>query len=183
LEAGSVVRLAPNLLSFNTNTALKSIYGFKSNVRKSNFYEAFPANKNAVSIHSAIDRNTHARKRRLISHAFADNAIKSMEKHILHNIDNATNVLNEDIKRSNDMEKQSWSVPRNVANWADWLTFDIMGDLVFGKAFGMMENPQNRFAVTLVSSAAHRHLIVCLMISYYSLTSNLFLVRDSFDHS
>jgi cytochrome P450 len=159
-------------LSFNTNTALKSIYGFKSNVRKANFYEAFPANKNAVSIHSSIDKTTHARKRRLISHAFADNAIKSMEKHILHNIDNATNVLNDDINRSDAMEKHSWSVPRNVANWADWLTFDIMGDLVFGKAFGMMENPQNRFAVKLVSSAAHRHVIVCPTLCSQSQSSN-----------
>lgn len=166
---GSVVRIGPNLLSFNTNTALKQIYGHKSNVRKSDFYTAFPANKHTFNVHSAIDKSLHARKRRVISHAFADGAIKSMEKYIIANIDVACELLATDVKRGQaeamltwnpTAEKEEWSVPRNIASWADWLTFDIMGDLVFGKAFGMLEGPQNRFAVDLVSNAARRHLIV-----------------------
>jgi hypothetical protein len=87
-----------------------------------------------------------------------------MEKYILQNIEVASSLLSEDIKKTESMENKGWSNPRNMANWADWLTFDIMGDLVFGKAFGMLENPQNRFAVNLVSSAAHRHLIVSFCI-------------------
>lgn len=42
---------------------------------------------------------------------------------------------------------------------ADYMTFDIMGDLCFGKAFGMLERPDNRFAIDLISNAAHRHLM------------------------
>lgn len=84
-----------------------------------------------------------------------------MEKYVLQNIEVATDLLHEDVKQASVGEKgAAWSNPRNIANWADWLTFDIMGDLVFGKAFGMLDHPQNRFAVDLVSSAAHRHLIV-----------------------
>ena len=166
IVTGHVVRLGPSLLSFNTNTALKQIYGFKSNVRKADFYTAFPANKNTFNVHSAIDKHQHARKRRVISHAFADSSIKSMEKYVLGNVNVACDLIAEEARRAHDVlqpipdEKSGWSVPRNMANWADWLTFDIMGDLVFGKAFGMLESPQNRFAVDLVSSAAHRHLIV-----------------------
>lgn len=59
-----------------------------------------------------------------------------------------------------EKREDAWTSPVNIANWCDWLTFDIMGDLAFGKAFGMLDHPQNRFAVDLVSSAAHRHLIV-----------------------
>jgi len=55
---------------------------------------------------------------------------------------------------------EGWNQQWNVANWCNWLVFDIMGDLVFGKAFGMLESPANRFAVDLVGNAAHRHLIV-----------------------
>ncbi len=40
-------------------------------------------------------------------------------------------------------KKGVWGVPRNIARFSDWLTFDIMGDLVFGKAFGMMEDESN----------------------------------------
>jgi hypothetical protein len=157
---GHVVRIGPNFLSFNTNTALKTIYGFKSNVRKSDFYTAFPANKHTFNVHSAIDKQAHARKRRVISYAFADSATKSMEKYILANIQAATNLLTQDVTRSASTSEKGWSAPRNMANWSDWLTFDIMGDLVFGKSFNMLESPQNRFAINLVSNAAHRHLIV-----------------------
>jgi hypothetical protein len=55
---------------------------------------------------------------------------------------------------------EGWSPAKNMAQICDWLAFDIMGNLVFGKAFGMLERSDNRFAADLVSSAAHRHLIV-----------------------
>jgi hypothetical protein len=156
------VRLGPSLLSFNTATALKQIYGFRANVRKADFYTAFPANKHTFNVHNVLDKRVHARKRRVISHAFAEPAIKSMEKYIIGNVDVACGLIRDDIRRADESgaEKGGWSVPRNVARWADWLAFDIMGDLVFGRAFGMLEDPRNRFAVDLVSSAAHRHLIV-----------------------
>lgn len=73
---GNVVRFGPNSLSFNSNTALKDIYGFKSNARKADFYKAFWASKDSASTHSSIDKATHARKRRVLSHAFSDAAIK-----------------------------------------------------------------------------------------------------------
>jgi hypothetical protein len=47
-----------------------------------------------------------------------------------------------------------------MADWCNYLTFDVMGDLAFGKAFGMLEKPDNRFALSLVGNAARRHLIV-----------------------
>lgn len=73
---GNVVRFGPNSLSFNSNTALKDIYGFKSNARKADFYKAFWASKDSASTHSSIDKAIHARKRRVLSHAFSDAAIK-----------------------------------------------------------------------------------------------------------
>ena len=167
--------MGPNLLAVNSNTALKTIYGFKSNVRKADFYTAFWANKNAFNVHNVIDKKIHARKRRVMSGAFADNAVKSMEKYVVANIEGACQVLKQnsivhdekvDLLQVQNVgtEKSSkgWMQPVNIADWCDWLTFDIMGDLAFGKAFGMFDQPQNRFAVDLVSSAAHRHLIVSL---------------------
>lgn len=158
---GPYVRIGPNTLSVNTNTALKTIYGFRSNVRKADFYTAFPANKKTVNVHSSIDKMQHARKRRVLSHAFSDSAIKSLERYILANVRTACRLLEESITAAaQDEKKQGWGNSWNVANWCNWMVFDIMGDLVFGKAFGMLESPANRFAVDLVGNAAHRHLIV-----------------------
>ncbi|KAH4902845.1 hypothetical protein HBI80_129350 [Parastagonospora nodorum] len=161
VQYGPYVRLGPNLLSVNTATGLKAIYGFRSNVRKASFYEAFPSTPKAVSVHSAIDKMQHARKRRVMSHAFSDSAIKSLEKYILANVRVGCEML---ARRSDgSVEKRAddkgWNTQWNAAHWCEWLVFDIMGDLVFGKAFGMLESPRNRFATQLVSNAAHRHLI------------------------
>lgn len=158
---GPIVRFGPNSLSFNSNTALKEIYGFKSNVRKAKFYEAFWATKDSFSTHSAIDKSIHARKRRVLSQAFSDAAIKSMENHILahvrqfcQNLAGLTtfgSVPNE--------ENKGYGEAVEISDQANYLTFDIMGDLCFGKAFGMLERPDNRFAIDMIGKAAHRHLI------------------------
>ena len=167
-RSGTHVRMGPNLLSINTNTALKTIYGHKSNVRKADFYSAFPANKHTFNVHSSIDKTAHARKRRVLSHAFSDSAIKAMEKYVIDKVQTFCRVLPQapfDLlsarhSSSTGGEIMEWSVTKNMADMCDYLAFDIMGELAFGKSFDMLESPRNRFASTLVGNAAHRHLIV-----------------------
>ncbi|KAM3422487.1 hypothetical protein BST61_g2834 [Cercospora zeina] len=168
-QYGPIVRFGPNSLSFNSNTALKDIYGFKSNVRKARFYEAFWATKDSFSTHSAISKSIHARKRRVLSHAFSDSAIKSMENHILAHIrqfcQNLSGPSNPSTHRTtfasvpSSPESKGYGPPINITNQSNYLTFDIMGDLCFGKSFSMLETPHNHFAIDLIASAAHRHLI------------------------
>jgi cytochrome P450 len=159
---GKFVRFGPNSLSVNSASALHKIYGFHSNVQKSEFYSAFPPTKDTFNTHSSIDKAAHARKRRVLSHAFSDTAIKVMEKYILQNMRSFTHGLG----ASASDEKKGWSRPQNMADWCNYLTFDIMGDLCFGKAFGMLEREENRFAIDLIGNAAHRHLIVCIISLY-----------------
>jgi len=122
-------------------------------------------NPRARNTHSTINKLAHARKRRILSHGFADNAIKSMEKYIVWEINEFCRaILDRTTGTSRDPHpseaSEGWSPAKNMAQLCDWLAFDIMGNLVFGKAFGMLERSDNRFAADLVSSAAHRHLIV-----------------------
>ncbi|KAI5364608.1 Putative cytochrome P450 [Septoria linicola] len=161
---GRIVRFGPNSLSFNSATALKEIYGFKSNVRKARFYEAFWATKDSFSTHSAISKSVHARKRRVLSQAFSDAAIKSMENHILAHVRQFCQNLAGDnslttFASAGNPENKGYGAPVEISDQANYLTFDIMGDLCFGKAFGMLERPDNRFAIDLIGNAAHRHLI------------------------
>ncbi|KIW08650.1 uncharacterized protein PV09_00605 [Verruconis gallopava] len=161
---GTHVRMGPNLLSVNTNTALKTIYGHRANVRKADFYTAFPANKHTFNVHSSIDKMAHARKRRVLSHAFSDSAIKAMERYVIDKVETFCRVLPQapfDLLKAGHStnEVDGWSAPKNMADMCDWLAFDIMGELAFGKSFDMLESPDNRFATALVGNAAHRHLI------------------------
>ncbi|KAI1763248.1 cytochrome P450 [Hypoxylon sp. FL1150] len=150
---GKVVRFGPNSVSFNSNTALKDIYGFKSNVRKAEFYDAFV--HPAPNTHNTRDKGLHARKRRVLSQAFSDSAVKEMERYILSNV----RSFCEQIGAGASDENKGWTVPKNMADWCNYLAMDILGDLCFGKAFHMLERPDNRYALELVSLATTRHLI------------------------
>ncbi|KAI1803057.1 cytochrome P450 [Daldinia bambusicola] len=150
---GKVVRFGPNSVSFNSNTALKDIYGFKSNVRKAEFYDAFV--HPASNTHNTRDKALHARKRRVLSQAFSDGAVKEMERYILANV----RSFCEQIGLGASDEKKGWTVAKNMADWCNYLAMDILGDLCFGKAFHMLEKPDNRYALELVSLATTRHLI------------------------
>lgn len=151
---GKIVRFGPNSVSFNSNTALKDIYGFKSNVRKAEFYDAFV--HPAPNTHNTRDKALHARKRRVLSQAFSDSAVKQMERYILSNV----RSFCEQIGAGASEEQKGWTAAKNMADWCNYLAMDILGDLCFGKAFHMLERPDNRYALELVSLATTRHLIV-----------------------
>lgn len=154
---GPIVRFGPNSLSFNSATALKDVYGFKANVRKAEFYEAFV--HPAANTHNCRDRQLHARKRRVMAHAFSDAAIKEMERYILANVRTFCDAVGAGAG-SRGPEAKGWTEAKCMSDWFSWLSMDILGDLCFGKAFQMLEKPDNRGAIDLVSTAAHRHLIV-----------------------
>ena len=163
-SSGTFVRYGPNALSVNDPAALKTIYGHKANVRKSPFYLAFAAAPGIFSTHTAIDRYVHARKRRVMSHAFSDAALKSLEElTIVHVRDFVKKLTTEDSPAhtpSMDTE-QGWTAPKDISSWCSYLGFDVMGDLCFGKSFGMLgDNSENREAISLLCQAAKRHNVV-----------------------
>ncbi len=83
-----------------------------------------------------------------------------MEKYILANIRIFCEKLGSGHPRMVKW-KGEWSAPKNIADWCNYLTFDVMGDLCFGKAFEMLEREENRHIIDLIGNAAHMHLIVC----------------------
>jgi cytochrome P450 len=151
--AGKTVRFGPNSVSFNSNTALKEIYGFKANVRKAEFYDAFV--HPAPNTHNSRDKALHARKRRVLSQAFSDTAVKQMERYVLANV----RTFCEQIGTGASDSTKGWTAPKNMSDWCNYLAMDILGDLCFGKAFHMLERSENRYALDLVSLATTRHLI------------------------
>lgn len=155
-----MVRFGPNSVSFNSAQALKDIYGFRTNVRKAEFYDAFV--HPAPNTHNARDREIHARKRRVLAHGFSDSAIREMERYVLNNVRTFTAQIGEGASQ----ERKGWSLPKNMTDWCNYLAMDILGDLCFGKAFHMLEAPDNRFALDLIAAATKRHLIVSCPLDY-----------------
>ncbi|CAK3811186.1 P450 monooxygenase [Lecanosticta acicola] len=176
---GTVVRFSPNSLSINDPAALKVIYGHGANVQKSVFYKCFRAAPQAISTLLATEKQHHARKRRIMGQAFSDSTLKGFEQYVQGHVQDLVDRVRREVHRPG-AEKSPWSAPLDMANWCNWLVFDIMGDLVFGRSFGTLgEKPENRKGIFLLGRAARRNYVVAAMpaLLYTGLEKFLPLLR------
>lgn len=73
----SVVRIGPNSVSFSSPDAIRSIYGHATPCSKGDMYDLTRGGH--ASLLDVVDRNEHARKRRLLSNAFATRNVQHWE--------------------------------------------------------------------------------------------------------
>ncbi|KAL1970353.1 hypothetical protein VTN77DRAFT_5513 [Rasamsonia byssochlamydoides] len=161
-QYGSHVRVAPNFVSVNTVQGLHDIYGHGKRLKKADFYNAFPAIKGVYNTHNVIDKTVHGRKRRVLSQAFSDSALKGMEDLMLLHIRQFCSIMageryGKDIKREHGGDEKV--AVRNLADWFGYLTYDVMGELCFGKSFDMLIDGARRGMIYLVDRAAYRHYV------------------------
>ncbi|KAK5121604.1 hypothetical protein LTR85_004776 [Meristemomyces frigidus] len=160
---GPVVRFSPNTLSINDPAALKVIYERGANVQKSTFYKCFRAAPGAVSTLLATEKAHHARKRRVMGQAFSGDALRGLEQYVVGHVQDLIDRIGVAVKRPGG-EKERWSKELDMAKYLNWLVFDIMGDLVFGRSFGTLgDKPENREAIRLLGRAAKRNYVVAAM--------------------
>lgn len=154
-----MVRYAPNYVIFNTEQALRDIYaGPKSApVQKAEFYTYLHDESGATSSHAAIDKDVHAFKRRVLSHGFSEQALRDLEEFMIVNINKWTDLLGSDLSA----EDKGWSAePRDMALWATYLTFDVLGDLCFGKPFGLLDDHSKRYIPGLMLQRSWQNNVV-----------------------
>ncbi|EKG16098.1 Cytochrome P450 [Macrophomina phaseolina MS6] len=130
---GPVVRLAPDQLSFTSVDAWRDIYGHKvagkgGMPKDLTFYG--PDSTGANGIIRTNDED-HARHRRLLAHAFSDKALREQEPLIRKYVD----MLIDKIGAS-----AQTAAPTDMVRMYNYTTFDIMGDLTFGEALGLLAN-------------------------------------------
>lgn len=130
---GPTFRYRPDSILINTPAAYRALFGPKGNVKKGLFYEAWPRNVNALTTWNSTDLEVHGRKRRVLNYAFSDKALRSAEPFVISNADRWCEVIADEISET------GWSTPLNMADWVNYLVFDILGDLCFGKSFDMKE--------------------------------------------
>ncbi|KAK2732727.1 hypothetical protein FQN57_002481 [Myotisia sp. PD_48] len=158
---GPHVRVAPNFISVNSVQGLHDIYGHGKKVKKADFYNAFPAIKGVYNTHNAIDKSIHGRKRRVLSQAFSEHALKGMEDVMLGNIRQFLAIMGGDEPglESGTTNTEKGLAVRNMSDWFAYLTYDVMGELCFGKSFGMLIDRGRRDVIHLVDRAAFRHYV------------------------
>jgi cytochrome P450 len=113
--------------------------------------------------HNAIDKTMHGRKRRVLSQAFSDNALKGMEDVMLLHVRQLCSVL-AGYDGNFETYDQKGNV-KNMGNWFSYLSYDVMGELCFGKSFDMLVSDSQRHKVGLVDRAANRHYVVSSVVN------------------
>ncbi|MCJ1385785.1 hypothetical protein MMC17_008909 [Xylographa soralifera] len=102
-----------------------------------------------------MDKIVHSRKKRVLSQALSDSAMKSMEDNTLIVVRRFCDRLAE-YSAANDKKDVSpdrgphWTPAKNIANWSNYFSFDVMGILVFGKSFNMLDVEDNRYILALI---------------------------------
>ena len=134
---GPYVRYAPERLNISNTTALRDIYSGSKNFQKSPNYRVL--RHQAANTLTMINKKEHARRRRIISQGVSDAALRSHEPTILSHIKKCFDVvLDTDEKYLGIVEplspigsvsgkREGWTPARNMSNYFNWLTFDIMG--------------------------------------------------------
>ncbi|RAK96669.1 cytochrome P450 [Aspergillus ibericus CBS 121593] len=148
---GGIVRIGPQRLSVLDAKALESIYGFQANVQKSQWYRTFYG----TSIFNTIDRRVHSRKRRVMSQAFSNQALRGMEPHILSAIQVWCAVLGDQHPdkpvRVASSDPGAWSRPKDMVHWSSCVIFDALGEICFGKTFNTSLSDANHFFFPLMA--------------------------------
>ncbi|OCK74435.1 benzoate 4-monooxygenase cytochrome P450 [Lepidopterella palustris CBS 459.81] len=152
---GSIVRLAPNQLSFTNPAAWKDIYGHMNNrpsFQKDRTNYFVPIN-GVDSIHSACDDAVHARHRRLLAHAFSEKALRDQESLMRSYIDLLIDKLHKEVQGPKDGKV-------DIVRWLNYTTFDLIGDLTFGEPFGCLDNSEYHPWVSIIFESMRAATII-----------------------
>lgn len=134
---GDVFRPEPNTVLFRDPQAYAEIYGNKSNVRRSPFYEAFRRTEREVNTLITTDVAEHAKKRKYLNICFTEKLVRSASLFVIKHVDRWHEILNDEIG------SEEWSASMDFSHRIDAVIFDIMGDLSFGSSFDIKEPGDN----------------------------------------
>ena len=123
---GPAVRIGPNEVSFSNKESIRQLYGQATVYMKAPIYETF--SRPPVGIFSLLDKQEHAKRRRLLAHAFSQANLYDTEPQIMEMIDKAV---------ANTQNSKDRTV--NVLSLFRSLALDLVGELFLGKSFGALD--------------------------------------------
>ncbi|KAL3451492.1 cytochrome P450 [Aspergillus insuetus] len=149
---GTIVRFGPNSISINTYTGMSGVYSTRANVVKADAYSIMSASRHMPSTISSIDKKQHAAKRKVLARLFTEKALKGVEDRVLSHVDTFCASLRAGTEAGG-------GVARDIAAWSDYLTLDIISDLCYGEAFGLLRAETHRYIPNVIGCVSRRNAI------------------------
>lgn len=134
--AGDKFRYKPNGLLVNSPKGYHDIYHIKANVKRAKFYGFWKRHIDDNNVGNIMDPEHHARKRRALSSVMSEQTVRSAEKLVIKHVNRWCDVLLHD-------SNGEWSPPINFSDSVGRLTFDIVGDLLYGRSLDTKEAGEN----------------------------------------
>lgn len=137
-KQGNFIRIGSNDLSISHPKATQAIYGLGSKCFKSDSYDL---TRPLVSLQSTRDDDLHSERRRVWSAAFGTRNIRDYVERMVQSRELLVKAIEDSCGTSMDVTK-----------WFSLYGFDTMGELAFGRSFGMLESGREHKAVKLLHS-------------------------------
>ncbi|OAG39457.1 hypothetical protein AYO21_06285 [Fonsecaea monophora] len=135
---GTFVRTGPNEISTIHPDAVEVLYGASSKCTKTAWYEG---NSELTSMHSTRSRQYHDLRRKAWARGFTQNSLREYEPRV----ERYTQSLVEQIRAFSGQ-------PVNAAQWFNYYSFDVMGDLAYAKDFDMLKSGQKHWAIEILNA-------------------------------
>ncbi|CUS12206.1 unnamed protein product [Tuber aestivum] len=130
---GRVVRVGPNKVYFSDPALIPEIYGVGSKYRKSDLYMMADPEPGQGSTFSERSAEKHAALRRRVGPAYSNSSVLQMESYVDALVSAWISALSTEFTATETSFKSC-----DFACWAQFLTYDVISELAFGKAFGFI---------------------------------------------
>ncbi|KAL7944152.1 cytochrome P450 [Trichoderma barbatum] len=138
---GTFVRTGPAEITVFHPDVFMAVDGPRSECIKAEWYDILHPGQALVT---ARNKSVHAARRREWNSGFTTKALVEHEAKILKYVDKLDECIEKDAKLQNET---------NMRDLLLWFGFDIMGDFVFSKSFGMLENRQWHYIIIRLQRA------------------------------
>ncbi|KAK8022508.1 cytochrome P450 [Apiospora rasikravindrae] len=165
---GDYVRYGPNKLMINTAEGLRDIYhvGAGSKFMKATAYTPMVHRApNTLTIRGGKD---HARRRRIMAQGVSEKAQRGYEHRIMSHIDKLCKVA---------YSSDTGSEPMDMSEWCNYLSFDIMADVVFGAKYNLLENERFRYVPEAIDKSNVRMSALIQWPDFAALKIDKYLFR------
>ncbi|KAH7402975.1 putative benzoate 4-monooxygenase cytochrome P450 [Cadophora sp. MPI-SDFR-AT-0126] len=142
---GDFFRTGPREICIVRKSAIPLIYGPQSECLKSTWYSQVSSDCTRCSIHMTRDFDDHRRRRKAWDRGLAIKALNTYEPRIKSKVELFIKQLSSHTLSSKPFDGTAWSM---------FLSFDVMGDVGFGKDFGCLESGTEHAAI----KGVHDHM-------------------------
>ena len=132
---------------------------------------------NTLTIRGGKD---HARRRRIMAQGVSERAQRGYEGRVMAHINQFCDAAFAAAESTEwQPEKPSWTAPMDMAKWSNYLSFDIMADVVFGAQYNLIGNERFRYVVESIDKSNVRMGALVQAPSVAAFKLDKYLFRDA----